>query len=426
MFKNKYSPSIFWSGLGIGVLGLSLACGSSGTTTLSESEISLESLVLSAPSASVSSQPLQRLDYINYALTSLPAHFFKETGGFLNASPRDNTPIDNAISNEGAVLGRVLFYDKALSRNQSVSCGSCHHQNMGFSDAARFSLGFDGERTTRHSPGLSQARFYENGKFFWDERAASLEEQVLQPIQNEIEMGMTLEEVIARLQTKPFYGRLFNSAFGSPEITTDGISKAMAQFIRSMVSYQSKFDRAFDSAGEPRFSEILTEEEQLGLALFQGQASTAGVGINCSFCHGTTAITTRDIQNIGLPNNSDEGAGEGKFKAPSLRNVGVRRSFMHDGRFSNLREVVDHYSNNIADIPNLSIGLRDDNGQVKRPNYNREERDALLAFLNILTDPAFLNSPLFADPFRREGERPENTTPPARADQNPPPRDGRR
>jgi len=370
-------------------------------------EVSLEEFVETCDSFPPKVLEKQRLvgeNYVQYAVEGLPAHFRKPTESMGNILALDNTPVDNPITDGGAALGRALFYDKSLSRNRQVSCASCHKQETGFSDPDRFSRGFDGERTTRHSPGLSNAVYYEPGKFFWDERAETLEEQVLMPIVNEVEMGMTLPEVVERLQDSPMYDRLFTMAFGDAEVTTDRMAKAMAQFIRAMVSYDSKFDRAFDGNGEPQFETQLTEEEQLGLALFKGEASANGPGINCSFCHTSVSMSTKFIQNIGLPNLGDDlGAGGGEFKAPSLRNVEKRTFFMHDGRFSSLEEVIDHYSEGIQSDPNLSIGLIDEDGVPLAPNYSNAEKQALVAFLKTLTDDTFLSSRLFRDPFRRRG-----------------------
>jgi cytochrome c peroxidase len=317
----------------------------------------------------------------------------------------DNTPDDNPITNEGATLGRSLFYDRSLSTNETTSCSSCHQQENGFSDRDRLSEGFAGEITERHSPGLINAKFYKNGKFFWDERSDTLEHQVLQPIENPIEMGSTMAEVIARLEDTRRYPRLFTLAFGDAEITSDRISKALSQFIRSMVSYQSKFDSAFDENGDPDFPSAFTEQEQRGLALFLGEPAESGVAFKCSACHTSVAMVAEDVQNIGLVDLGDEGAGGRKFKVPSLRNVGVRTFFMHDGRFDSLREVIRHYSRDIQNDPNLSFGLFTEDGTPLQPNYTREEEDALIAFIHTLTDESIMESPLFRNPFNRQNQR---------------------
>ncbi|HAW78307.1 MAG TPA: cytochrome-c peroxidase, partial [Balneola sp.] len=155
---------------------------------------------------------------------------------------QDNTPNDNAVTDWGATLGRVLFYDKILSSNNTISCSSCHLQESSFSDPDQFSAGFEGGLTGRNSMGISNAMYYENGHFFWDERAATLEEQVLMPIQDEVEMGLTLTELVSKVGQQPYYPVLFEQVYGDNEVTPDRISKALAQFVRSIVSYQSKYD----------------------------------------------------------------------------------------------------------------------------------------------------------------------------------------
>ncbi len=191
--------------------------------------------------------PSQPYDYVGYAVEQLPAHF--GNGRFGTLTGADNTPSDNPISNAGATLGRVLFYDKRLSHNNTLSCASCHHQDKGFADSSRFSSGADGDLSTRHSMGLTNARFYENGKFLRDERADSLEQQVLMPIEDPTELGMNLASLTGKLAATPFYADLFKQAFGTPQVTTERIAQSLAQFVRSLVSYQSKFDRAFSPDG---------------------------------------------------------------------------------------------------------------------------------------------------------------------------------
>ena len=392
------------------LLCLSMACGggSVGEVILEEPSLIDENLAFEKGNSEGSFQVFQKevfegkiFDYVKYAVTLIPEHFKSETGPFKDASEADNTPEDNQITNEGALLGRVLFYDKNLSLNKKTSCSSCHQQKNGFSDKDRFSKGFAGERTERHSPGLTQARYYEPGKYFWDERAETLEAQVLMPIQNEVEMGMTLEGLVERLEKTDYYSSLFTQAFGDGVISSERISLALAQFIRSMVSYQSPFDKAFDASGLPQFEENLSDEENLGLDLFLGKASVNGEGINCSICHGTTAIVSSRVANIGLPNNTDIGAGDSKFKAPSLRNVAVRKNLMHDGRFESIRDVIDHYSQNIEDDPNLNRFLKNENEEPLKPNYTSTEKDALIAFLKTLTDETFLKAPQFSNPFKK-------------------------
>ena len=332
-------------------------------------------------------------DYVGYAVDRLPAHF--GDGGILTATSGDNTPTDNPITNAGATLGRVLFYDKRLSHDNSRSCASCHHQSLGFSDNQRLSDGIGDTKTKRHSMSLTNTKFYANDRFFRDESAQSLEEQVLMPIVDPIELGSNMNELLAELAETDYYAELFHNAFGSPEITPDGMSKAMSQFVRSMVSYQSKYDSAFDDHGVAHFDDVLSEQEDLGRRLFHG------VG-RCSFCHTSEAQVATQPHNNGLDAVTDDpGVGDAAFKSASLRNVGVRAFFMHDGRFRSLREVVDFYSDEIQAHPELDFRLRDssNDGAPVQLGLSEEEKDALVAFLETLTDYEFLKDPKFANPF---------------------------
>lgn len=338
------------------------------------------------------------------ALVGLPPYYTNANGpGGGNLPLADTTPAGNPITNAGATLGRVLFYDKRLSANDGVSCASCHQQSTGFSDARVLSLGFNGGATGRHSMGLSNARYYNPGRFFWDERAATLEAQVLQPIQDSVEMGMTLPVLVTKLQGTPFYPPLFQAAFGSPQIDADRISRALAQFVRSMVSYRSKFDQAMGTGSPgnpPDFASVFTAQELQGLNIFGG-AGAQGPGA-CAACHGTPAHIAPGLRNNGLDANTtaDQGAGGGRFKSPSLRNVAVRAPFMHDGRFATLREVIDFYDSGVQNHPNLDPPLRAPGGGVRRLNLSEAEKQALEAFMHTLTDTPLLTDPKFSDPFQ--------------------------
>jgi cytochrome c peroxidase len=337
----------------------------------------------------VPSLPTQTAGYIQYAITNLP-NYYKPPGPVADAN---NTPANNALTDAGATLGRVLFYDKRLSHNNGVACASCHRQQNGFSDPNQFSQGVAG-LTGRHSPGLSNVGYYANGKAFWDERAASIEAQALVPIENTVEMGSTLSEVIGKLNQTTFYPTLFQAAFGTTEITSERIGKAIGQFERAMVSYNSKYDAV--QRGEQSF----TMQESQGHGLFNG------VG-RCNQCHGTDAHIANGTHNIGLDLSSDPtvqpgvdvGAGNGRFKAASLRNIAVRGRFMHDGRFQTLQEVVQFYVNGIQNNPNLDPILRTPGGQVLQLPFTPANVDQIVAFLNTLTDNTLLTSSLFSDPF---------------------------
>jgi cytochrome c peroxidase len=338
----------------------------------------------------------------NYANPAIPAHIINDPG--LMAA--DNTPFTNPITDDGATLGRVLFYDKNLSKNKTIACASCHLQANGFSDFKVLSDGFAGGKTTRHSMGLTNARFYNNGRFFWDERAASLEAQVLLPMQDPVEMGMTLDSVVGRVANLPYYPTLFKNAFGTDAVTSDLISRALAQYVRSIMSYQSKYDAGRAQVANPGqpFPNYTAQENQ-GKNLFFNPVLGG-----CAGCHGTEGFIAPGPRNNGLDatNAADAGvagitnnpAQAGLFKSPSLRNIALRAPYMHDGRFATLEEVINHYSTGIQNNPNLSAPLRQPDGTIKRMNFTPAETAALLAFLNTLTDQPLTNDERFTDPFK--------------------------
>ena len=323
----------------------------------------------------------------------------------------DNTPIDNPITNEGATLGRVLFYDKKLSANGTIACASCHIQDKGFSDDNKLSVGFDGGTTGRHSMTLINSRFYQRGRFFWDERASTLEEQVLIPFQDPVEMGMTLEQVVNTVEQQTYYPALFKNAFGSEEITSDKISKALSQFVRSIVSYLSRYDegRALSASPGANFPNF-TDEENLGKNLFFQTIPNGGGA--CFGCHTTEAFVSANPgpQNNGLDltSTTDLGSGDvfnnpifiGRFKTTSLRNIELTAPYMHDGRFSTLEEVVEHYNSGIQNHPTLSPALTDNNGTPVRLNFTDSEKSALVAFLKTLTDYSVSTETKWSNPFQ--------------------------
>ncbi|MDV5169678.1 cytochrome-c peroxidase [Photobacterium rosenbergii] len=344
-------------------------------------------------------------DYEAY-LAAQPKYYTRISSPFGNVDSQNNTPFDNRVTNAGANLGRVIFYDVRLSANNSVACASCHIQKHGFTDPKTFSDGFDGGKTGRHSMSLSNAAYYRNGKFFWDERADTLEDQVLMPIQDEVEMGMNLFDLEVKMGETSYYAELFNEAFGDEAITSERISRALAQFIRTMVTYESKYDQAF-TAGEwddPNFEAVFSEQEMLGLKLFSGFPGTERDSLGCIACHQTSAHTMDQAHVNGLDadTSSDQGAGNGFFKSPSLRNIAVGAPYMHDGRFATLMEVVEFYNSGIERHRNLSPDLTS-NGQTGgtpiRMSLSQEEKEALVAFMEALTDENFLANPIYSDPF---------------------------
>ena len=332
-----------------------------------------------------------------YANVELPAHFTQP------GRNHDNTPADNPLTDDGATLGRVLFYDKRLSANNSTSCASCHVQAHAFADPKPFSKGFHGARTDRRAMPLVNVRYYSRARFFWDERAGNLEQMVLLPIQSRIEMGQDLRRVVDTLARDAMYPTLFARAFGDRQVTEQGIGKAIAQFVRSIVSFQSRYDegRARAQSVQDDF-ENFTRQENRGKALFMR---------NCSTCHmkdGNEHFFVPTPANTGLRGkdpSADGGVGDvtlrpmdlGSFKSPSLRNVEVTAPYAHDGRFATLDALIDHYSDNAILDPNL--GYMVPVGPLK---FTTSEKGALIAFMKTLTDRSLLTDPRFSNPFVEE------------------------
>ena len=358
----------------------------------------------------VASKTITSADYLNLPITpyeynvSLP-NFYAN-----NVANIDNSPITNPISNNGATLGRVLFYDKNLSLNRTVSCASCHKQSEGFSDSRTLSIGFTGGTTDRHGMTILNARYYQRGRFFWDERAVMLEDQVLQPLQNTVEMGLTAAQISERVTEQPYYNQLFINAFGDNTISNDRISKALAQFVRSIVSYQSKYDTGRATVNNPNqaFSNFTIQENQ-GKQLFFTPIPQGGGG--CAGCHGTEAFVSTRPENNGIDaiSTTDLGVGGasspirqnlvGTFKNSSIRNIELSAPYMHDGRFATLEQVVEHYNSGIQAHPNLSGILKDANGDPVKLNFSAAQKNALVAFMKTLTDNSVATEVRWSNPF---------------------------
>jgi cytochrome c peroxidase len=340
-----------------------------------------------------------------------------------NLSEMDNMPEENPTTDDGALLGRVLFYDVDLSKNNTISCASCHIQKYSFADTAQFSKGFSGKLGTRNSMGLIHARFQKDSSFFWDNRATTLEIQTLMPIQDSIEMGLNLDTLLERVSSKSFYPTLFKNAFGSENITTERISMALAQFIRSMNTFGSKFRQGVNiTKGNPSITPFsnFTEQENLGKELFMDEFRG-----NCQACHTRNIMVQGGAQNIGLDLvYKDNGQGaltgkpnsvqNGKFSVPSLINVELTAPYMHDGRFKTLEEVINFYSDSIKNHVNLSGFLREiqpgntdpnhvfcDTCPPRKPHFTNKEKAALVAFLKTLTDTLITNDQRWSNPFCR-------------------------
>jgi len=353
-----------------------------------------------------------------YVDVPLPDHFlsndFPQSMRFANAAiDNDNTPADNPTTNEGATLGRVLFYDASLSSNRMTSCAACHLGANSFSDPTVRSIGVFGQLTRRHSMSIINARFYQPGRFFADQRAQTLETQVLMPFVDPVEMGLDLPTLVSIVDDLDYYDPLFTDAFGDDKVTTDRISKSLAQFVRSMVSFNADYDKGrveVDSPLDPfpNFS----DQQNLGKDLFFATGPEIG---SCASCHVSEAfiLGPQGARNNGLDEQStvDGGTAEttgrledvGAFKVASLRNVELSPPYMHDGRFATLEQVVDHYSTGVQDHDALSPELRGPDGPLRR-NFSPDESAALVAFLRTLTDREIGTDLRFTNPFRNPPE----------------------
>ncbi|MCS7036823.1 MAG: cytochrome c peroxidase [Saprospiraceae bacterium] len=283
-------------------------------------------------------------------------------------------------------LGRLLFEDKELSADRSISCASCHIPAFAFGDTAAVSLGVGGQKGTRNTPAITNMSF--RSSFFWDGRAASLEEQVLRPIENPIEMALPLSEAVARLRANARYAGYFQTLYGrAPDTTT--LADALAAFIRTLETADTPFDRWMRG-----------DEQAMSAAAVRGRTIFMNKG-KCFDCHFGPDFTGDEFRNIGLFNGKDlndpgrfavtqDSADLGRFKVPGLRNVAVSAPYMHDGSFRTLREVIDYYDNPDRFVPN-SIG-RDT--LLARPlGLTDAEKDDLEAFLRALTDDRFARKP---------------------------------
>ena len=291
--------------------------------------------------------------------------------------PEPTIPPDNLLTLEGIALGKRLFADPILSVDSTIACASCHLPAHAFSDPQPFSQGVGGV-TSRNSMPLFNVLW--NSSFFWDGRAASLEDQALEPVQRPVEMGEDWDRVVAKLERHAEYPVLFARAFGDAPINRRLVVQAIAQFERTLISADSKYDRWL--AGQA----VFTPEEERGFLLFHTEAG------DCFHCHVAPLFTDNEFHNNGLDlDPPDTGLAaltgkrldRGKFKTPTLRNVEYTAPYMHDGRFQTLEEVVEHYDSGFHRIALTDPLL------LVRPNLDLTPADkrALVAFLKTLSDP---------------------------------------
>jgi cytochrome c peroxidase len=343
---------------------------------------------------------------LNYASPTLPAHY---DAGLLATR---NQIATNPVTDKGATLGRVLFNDARLSFNNTKSCASCHSQANGFVDQNQFSTGFAGGQTTAHAMRLGNVAFYQGNSMFWDKRATSVEDQATDPIQNATEMGFDaghggIAALITKMQALTYYAELFTWVYGDATITETRIQNALAQFQRSMISSNSKWDRAYAvvyAANGNRNSPAnfalslsgtnipaanrFTASEENGRDLFMRAPNNGGKG--CAGCHQPPTFSMD-------PNSQSNGLDAGEtviFKSPSLKNVELSGRFMHDGRFNTLEQVLAHYATGVK-----AGTARDNRLPVGGIGMTAQEQADIIAFLKTLTDTTLNTDKKFAAPF---------------------------
>ena len=310
-------------------------------------------------------------------------------------------PKDNILTKEGVRLGKMLFYEKALSKDGTQACASCHIQTDGFSDKNQFSKGVDGFFGKRQAMPIFNLAWHKTG-FFWDGRAATLREQSLLPIQDPLEMHETLDNIVSKLNASQKYKDQFVRAFGTPEVNSTKVSLALEQFMMTIVSFDSKYDQYL--AGNT----TLSESEERGRKLFfaeYNQFFPDLSGADCAHCHSGPNFENGEFMNNGLDNDSDFtdygrekvsnlASDRAAFLMPSLRNVAHTAPYMHDGRFKTLEEVVEHYNSGVKMsstvspliMPTIAKGL----------GLSAQDKTDLVNFLKTLSDQKFLTNPEYA------------------------------
>lgn len=356
-------------------------------------------------------------EYVDIDLSQLPNYANQTIPNYIT---KDNTPSNNPITDIGATLGRVLFYDVNLSATNTVSCSSCHVQQNAFGDTNQQSIGING-LTPRHSMRLVNARFSNESKFFWDERAASLELQTTNPIKDHIEMGfsgsdgdLNFNDLIQKLENLPYYPVLFELAFGDESVTENRIQNALSQFVRSIQSFDSKYDigRASATNELQPFSNFTVLENQ-GKNLFNqppvfnpnGVRISGGVG--CAGCHQGPEfdIDPNTLNNGIVFTINNTGPDLSVTRSPSLRDIVKQNGesnggFMHIGTSNNLLTVVNHYNQiNVGANSNLDPRLRP-GGIGQNLNMTENEKLALVSFLRTLSGSDVYSNPKWSNPFQ--------------------------
>lgn len=319
--------------------------------------------------------------------------------------PKMIIPPDNPMTVPGVELGRKLFYEKRLSGDNTLACAGCHSPQQSFSDENRYSKGITGKEGRRNSMALVNLGYQKF--FFWDGRSKSLEEQILQPVQDPIEMHQSWTNAVIKIKADANYRKEFYNAFGTDQVDSLLVAKSIAQFLRTMISGSSKYDVMYKqkyslplNGKEQALLSSVTNEEWAGYDLFNSLN-----GGDCFHCHNGPLMQVELFSNNGLDQTfSDLGRGEvtknpadyGKFKVPTLRNISATGPYMHDGRFQTLDEVIEHYSSGIKISPTISPSIEFANqGGVQLDAF---EKGLIKKFLLTLTDDDFINNPKFAPP----------------------------
>jgi cytochrome c peroxidase len=306
--------------------------------------------------------------------------------GFPAGTVADAAPPDNTLTEARARLGQRLFYDTELSRTREVSCASCHRQEDGFSDPNAVSTGVDERLGSRNAPGLANLAW--SRRFFWDGRAATLEEQAAKPIEDPNEMDLSLDDAVERLSADAGYREAFVAAYDEP-VSRENLTKAIASFVRVLVSGDSAYDR-----------HLAGDDTDFGSAAARGEQLFFSERAECFHCHPHGTLTNDGFFNNGsYLEGGDEGrkavtgrSGDlGKFKVPTLRNVAVSAPYLHDGSLGTLREVVEHY---VAG----GLGHPSTDPQILPLDLSEQEIDDLVAFLESLTDGRFLADARYGPP----------------------------
>lgn len=318
------------------------------------------------------------------------------------ALPEPEIPLDNPLTVQGVKLGRMLFYEPRLSADGSMSCASCHRQQNAFSDTAQFSIGIHGLPGKRQAMSAVNMLWNSNG-YFWDGRAEKLREQSLMPIEDELEMDETVENVLQKLSSDTMYTNQFLRAFGTDQPSAHHLSLALEQFMNSIVSYRSKYDQFLTGAA------TLTEQEDRGRELFFAEYNPffpEQSGADCGHCHSGKTFDSPTYMNNGTDSlNTDFGRYEatgdsadiGLMKTVTLRNIALTPPYMHDGLFNTLEEVVQHYNTGLQNSATLDGALE----MTLQTGLMLSDQDVadLVAFLHTLTDEELVTDERYSSPF---------------------------